>query len=343
MLFTTLLMGLLSPACDGADKAGDDSAATSTGEDTSSATETTDTSPPETVPADPSGAIPLGDDNNYRFEGYLDGPTFPVAELADVRLDWSGVTEDFQCHGLDPTTEIDNVALLIFPYLTEEEVEAGLSADDIQQTELGAYVTMEPEDGVTSAALSEFTFFGTEANIQTELDADSGTWLLLLTTGTTVGVGARMIAFLDPDPGSSETSVSVGGGCSVLDYTADLERLDPTGVLAEGPWLVDWSALTEDGRGGEIDLGDIDGVMIGRYDGWTLETLATDFLDLESNATQLWTQEVSGAPEADLSQLTDAEGAAFTGFSDIDGVWILALRCSTCANPAPPFLTVLIP
>jgi hypothetical protein len=26
-----------------------------------------------------------------------------------------------------------------------------------------------------------------------------------------------------------------------------------------------------------------------------------------------------------------------------DGTWVLALRCSTCANPAPRFLTLLEP
>lgn len=335
---------MLMLACEPADKPSDDSATASQEDSATGSDGTIDTSPPETVPADPDGAIALSDDNNYRFEGYLDGPTYPVGEQADVVVDWSGITEDFQCHDLDPGSDIDNVALLIFPYLTEEEVEAGLSADDIQQTELGAYVTFEPEGGVTSAALSDFTFFGTEANIQTELTEGSGTWLLLFTTGTTVGVGARQIAFIEPRADASEAAVSVGGGCAVLDYTADLERLDPTGVLAEGPWLVDWSALTEDGRGGDFTHGDVDGVMVGRYDDWTLTELAGDFLDLEQNATALWTLETTGAPEADLSLLTDDDGQPFPGFSDVgDGVWVLALRCSTCANPAPPFLTVLKP
>ena len=36
------------------------------------------------------------------------------------------------------------------------------------------------------------------------------------------------------------------------------------------------------------------------------------------------------------------DGEPFTGFTG-EGTWILALRCSTCSNPAPPFATVLLP
>mgnify|MGYP005741916403 CR=1 FL=1 len=45
----------------------------------------------------------------------------------------------------------------------------------------------------------------------------------------------------------------------------------------------------------------------------------------------------SGTTGFDLATLS-----GFTGFSG-DGIWILALTCSTCANPAPLFLTVLEP
>lgn len=296
-----------------------------------------------TDPPDPSGQIALGDVNNYRFEGYLDGPGFPAAELADVRVDWSEVSQDFQCHDMDPATEVDNVALLVFPYLSEEEVEAGLSQDDIEQSELGVYLTVEPEDGVTSASLSDFTFFGTEAKIQEEFDEGSGTWLVLFTTGTTVGVGSRMIAFLRPDASAGATSVEVPQGCGVLDWSADLARLQPVAALPEGPWLVDWSALTEDGRGGELVLGDIDELMVGRYRDLSPADLQAQFLDIEQLADGLWRLDPGGAHQADLAGLLSDEGQPFPGFDDPQATWVLALRCNTCSNPAPPFLTVVQP
>ena len=44
----------------------------------------------------------------------------------------------------------------------------------------------------------------------------------------------------------------------------------------------------------------------------------------------------------DLSTLTDANGGPFPGI-DCDGVWMAALFCGTCNNPAPWSITVLQP
>ena len=51
--------------------------------------------------------------------------------------------------------------------------------------------------------------------------------------------------------------------------------------------------------------------------------------------------DLPGGTTASLGDATNG-GAAFDGFSG-NGVWLLALRCTTCANPAPLFLTVLEP
>jgi hypothetical protein len=296
---------------------------------------------PEADPPDPDGEIALGDENNYTFDGVLDGPTYPVAEKSDVRLDWSQLSKDLQCHDLDPAAEIDNLSLLVFPYLSQEEIEAGLSADNLEQSELGLYISYEPGEE-TDALLTDFTFFGTDPEIVPLFEADAGTWMLLLTTGTTIGVGARMIAFLEPAAGGPE-SASITGGCDVLDYESNLSSLKPISVLADGPWQVDWSALTIDGRtGDELDLDSIDEVMIGRYPGLELSDLESQFLDIELIADGLWRLDPDDERSVDLSLAVDEEGGSFPGF-DAGAAWVLALRCTTCSNPAPPFLTVLEP
>ena len=77
--------------------------------------------------------------------------------------------------------------------------------------------------------------------------------------------------------------------------------------------------------------------MLGYYAGATVEDLQEQFLDLELIADQTWSIELTGTTGYDLAEIPD-----FTGFTT-DGTWILALTCSTCANPAPLFLTVLEP
>jgi photosystem II stability/assembly factor-like uncharacterized protein len=286
---------------------------------------------------DPSGAVPLTDAGNYNYTGTLDGPSFIMAELGDPVIDWSAVQTDIQCHAIDPVKDIDNVQLLVFPYLTEAEVELGLAEDSIEQVDLGVYLSIEPGDR-TSVNLSEFTFFGTDADIEEVFEEGRGTWMVSFATGFDVGIGTRSLAFLEPSSAGTETTASLpADGCSVLDFDADLESLTPTQVLTDGPWLLDWSALTRNGQGGEFEHGDIDEILVGRYEGVTAAELQGQFLDLELIAADLWTLELIGGSEADLSEI---EG--FTSFSG-EGLWVLALRCSTCPNPAPLFLTLLEP
>ncbi|MCP4810359.1 MAG: hypothetical protein GY884_33900 [Proteobacteria bacterium] len=108
--------------------------------------------------------------------------------------------------------------------------------------------------------------------------------------------------------------------------------------MPTGPWELDWSALTTTGQGYDFVYSDADGLMLGFYEGLTPADLEGQFLDLELVATELWNMEIDAGTSASLNGL---EG--FQGFTRTDGTWILALRCSTCPNPAPLFLTVLEP
>ncbi len=289
----------------------------------------------------PSGDISLGDAHNYSFHGVLDGPSVPLAELQDVTLSWSGLTHDLLCHDLDPVADIDNIALMIFPDLTEAEVEQGLADDSLSQVDLGAYLSFEPGDA-TDVSLTDLTFFGTDADIEEQFYEGHGAWLIALTTGTTIGVGARSIAFLTPTAGETATRGEITGGCDVLDATVDLQSLQPVPIAADGPWNIDWSALTTNMGGNPFDPLLVSEIMVARYD-LDLPQLQEQFLDLELITDDLWLGPHAAGTSTDLSTLTRVtDGAAFPGFS-ADGTWLFALRCGTCANPAPLFLTVLEP
>lgn len=285
--------------------------------------------------------VMLTDANNYAFTGALEIPSVVTASGTDVQVCWDDLTEDIQCHGLDPAADIDVVGLVRFSTLTREEVEAGLSTNDLQQSDMSGYVQFENTDGVTCANLAGMSFFGTPIDVAAEYVEGGGTYMMLLTTGDTPGVGARMITFLEPTAGSDVTDVSIESGCGVLDFSVDLHTQTPAPVCTDGPYTVDWSGVTVDGQGNTFDSAQIDGLLLGFYEGLEVSDIEADFLDLESMATRLYSLDLAGGTSADLAAASDGT-STFSGFSG-DGVWVLALQCSRCYNPAPLVVTVLDP
>ncbi len=298
---------------------------------------------------DDETAGPCGDDtiaftdaDNFSFTGLLDVPSYPTVDAADVEVCWDTVTSDIRCHDVDPTTGVHNVALVRFPLLSEADVEDGLSNNHMQQSDVSGFVQYLPEEGDTCVFLSELTLYGTPIDVAEEYTAEGGTYLLTLAPTTALGVGTLVLAFLEPTPGETTTEVHLDPGCGVLDLDVDLASIEPVPVCASGPWIADWSALTRDGQGNGIALSDVDSIMLGLYEGATKADLEEDFLDLETTATHLWTAPLdSGQTSIDLSEATDGT-STFTGFEG-DGLWLFALRCSTCYNPAPLFITFLAP
>lgn len=306
---------------------------------------TTDSAAEDSKPAEPAPhEIMFADENNYSMSASIDIPSVDVAELGNVEVDWAAVTKDIQCHDVDPAADIDSVSLMVFPNLSHEDIEQGLADGTLEQTELGGYVSGDPGDG-TSYNLTDLTFFGTDVDIELLFAENSGSWMMLISTGTTVGVGARDMLFLNPLSAETNTRASFEDGCGRLTIDPDLDTLTPVPIAAESPWTVDWSELTQDGQDHEMEFGDIDLAMLAWYPGYSTQALEEDFFDLELNAALTWTVELTGYKTLDLGTLVDADAAAFPGFAagEGDGLWLFALRCTLCPNPAPLFLTVLEP
>lgn len=285
--------------------------------------------------------LTLSDANNYAFAGTLDIPSFETVEARDIEICWDEMVEDLQCHALDPLTDVANVGLVRFGTLGQDEVEVGLAQNDLQQADMTGYVEARP-DGSTCVSLDDMSFFGTPLDVASEYTDAGGTYLLIVSETTTPGVGARMLAFLDPSATSDVTHVDLPSGCGMLDFTVELDALEPVGACATGAsWPVDWGGISMDGQGNEIADNAIDGVLLGFYEGWATADLEANILDLELSATRLYTVPVTEGHTADLAQATDGTDT-FAGFEG-DGAWVLALTCSRCYNPAPPFVTILTP
>ncbi len=290
-------------------------------------------------PAEPAG-LSFVNENNFTFEGLLNIPSFPVGAKADFSMSWAELDKDLQCHDLDPVADIDNVGLMPFPYLSEAEVEDGLARDSLRQVDMGVYLSYEPGD-TTEFLLSQVSFGGTDPNIEPLFAEDSGSWLVVLTTGTGVALGSRMLAFVEPRDAETNHAVSVDDGCALLDYSVSLTTLTPLSVSTDTPLTLEWSHLTVTGQGSPLDTTKVSRVMVAHFEDTDLAALEAQFLDLETLATRTWSAPHLSGVQADLAALVaDDDQTPFPGFDDT-GLWLVALMCSSCPVPAPLGLTLV--
>jgi hypothetical protein len=288
---------------------------------------------------DVSEALTLSDENNYLFAGSLDLRSFPLAAPGNPLLDWSGLERDLLGHALDPATEILTVGVAVFEDLGQEDVEEALSSDSLAMSDVRVYVSTHP-GGETSLHLGDLTLLGNDIDIETDFLEGTGTWLLVLSDSLLPGVGARMAAFLEPRADASETVAALDEDAALLSLEVDLEDLVALDVpTGRAELSVDWAGLETNGRGGAWKGDSVDRVMVARFAGMDLTAMEADFLDLEIDAADLWNLDFVGGSHVDLAPLADAE-PPFEGI-DAEGIWALALFCSTCSNPAPPFFTVM--
>lgn len=304
-----------------------------------------DASVPDAGGPEPPGNIVLRDENNYRTSGSF---SIPTVETAPTNLDicWTNAVADLQCHALAPQADVDKVSLVRLS-LSEDQVEMALtSGDGPAQSEVDAYFELETDHVSTCVKLSQLGFFGSRLDVARDyVEGAATTYLLMFAKGTTPGLGARTLTFVKPTSTAANTRVDAPAGCGLVNFSADLTAGVPVPVSTSGPWIVDWRGVTRDGRGNAVELPRIDGVLLGFYEGRTIEDLQGRVLDLESLATALWEIDLAGGGTADLSTAKErGSGAAFAGFErGAAGAWLLGLMCNTCQSPAPVVLTVLQP
>lgn len=285
--------------------------------------------------------ITLEDANNYSFSGSISITSVNVAPLTDLTFDWSALTEDIQCHEVVPS-EMKNSAVLRFANLSQAEVTTKINNNSLVQADLTNYVDKHNDAAASTSILSDMTFFGTDVDAETFTTPDAGTFLAIVSDSIEQGVGVKSLVFFAPTEGETNTTVSFPDPCGSLDYTVDLDALSKLSVEVSDYNVLDWAPLTVDAAGVLFEDPDIDEVLVGWYETETAADLETQFLDLELLPEKMWSMTVSNTTEADLSMLQGLSGTtdAFTGFSS-DGLWIVALNCTTCPNPAPKFLTIV--
>ncbi len=315
------------------------------------------TSPPPLTSAactDPTAAIVITDPTNYSLS---DDFTMQVATLkdhTDLVFDWSRVTVDFFGKALTPATDINTVLISLWD-LTPAGIEEALKVDNLPLGNNSGVITTFPDGTYTQQNLLNFNELGNPlptdelwarfdtADPNFMYPQDQYTFLAMAQTGTDVGKNPRMISLFHIDPGATQTELDFTNDSTKLEYSVDLFKGAPVLVPASTPALtIDWSQMTTNAIGNPYIYSQITEVAVAHYATKTLPELQKDFLNLEEIADGWWSGPVAAGSSISLGGLVDKGGAAFPGI-DSNGVWMAALFCTNCNNPAPWSITILQP
>lgn len=287
--------------------------------------------------------------SNYTFISSLELSEVAVAPRSELSFDWSAVTRDFSLHEVDPLNDIDMLAVIVWK-LSAEELAVKLNDDNLSQSDFEAIAMIYTENAVTSGNLFDFTEFGVEIDSETLLqyvdpelfDPATHSYTAMATTGTTPGKGTRMIKAFRMDDSSTNTEVVLDTDSAALSFMLDMASLEPvsapTGV---SDIVIDWSNIATNAMGAEFDPTAITEVAVGKYS-FSVAELEDQFLDLDLIADEIYWGDVLSGSSFSLADTATEAGASFPGFDD-SGTWLVGLRCGTCTNPAPWYLTVIEP
>ena len=293
---------------------------------------------PEPLPPLVAGAASMLDDQrNFSYRSRLSASVQSLKEYEDALIQWSSLSTDVYGRAINPVSDIDTATLLLFPRHTPQQALAGLANDSIVQADIGLYMVCEPTNA--SCKLSKFGLLGSYPGIQNYFNQGRGSWLIILSKAS--AKGAVAFSFIEPSATSPATTASITGDSSALQMNVDLRSAGRLRARRDGDTRVDWSQLTRDGLGNEIAAHKLDKLTLARYQDQDLSRLERRLVDIEVLADQLWEAKLGGVASARLQALKErSTGAAFNGFS-APGLYLLALECTTCTNPAPKALTVV--
>lgn len=291
----------------------------------------------------PVGNVVIEDANNYSANSTLTIPVVETMAGADLSISWGGITQDLLCHAAKP---IDNVAFLKIGNMTQANVEDKLAKGTLTSTQVTTYREFNTK-GATSAMLSDFSYGQPKLVPATDYVVAAGTqYLMLFTSGTVIGVGAQSMVFLSPSATSVNTTVTAPNPCGTSNFLSFTPTLKTAvSIPTAGPWKVDWSQVTKDSFGHTLDFSatTLDKVEVGFFQGKQPSDIQADFLNIEQDATALYTYAVpAGQKYIDLMS-TPTMGGTFPGFADTSGTYAVAVLCTSCSVPAPVVFSILQP
>jgi hypothetical protein len=275
--------------------------------------------------------------NNYEFEGTFTIETYEVAPGEHFCVDWSAIGTDIRGRAFDPA-DVDQVAFLQFdadqPGVLEE-----IDTNQLRQDDAAYQYLWDQTGGATSACSQDFEIIGNFFDPALLVEESDKTWVLSLIDLDLGKNDILMTAFVAPTVGATATEVALSDTTAILDYTVDIDG--KPGIVASaaaGSWTLDWSSITDDVNGVPFDALLGDELLIAHYADYAeVSEVESVFLRLDTEATETYVLDVFGEVDADLSEAETAEGDGFGGFTT-DGVWLVAISCTTCTSPVPQLL-----
>lgn len=289
-------------------------------------------------PADlpePCSDCALADEHNFSYSADVSVEVVEGLEFSgQTGIEWSGFTTDIHGHSRGDVFEVESTTLLAFLELTPDEVLAGFAQDNLPQAEIGLIAQCE---GVEERCnLEDYALLDRPVDAQDYYEEGRGTWVVMLTSSAEAGAHAFVLA--QPSKTGSET-ISITDQTSSLDAQVDFGSLTPLVLAAGTDITVDWSGLGRDGLGNDLTLQGLSRMLVARYPD-PVSTLENQVFDLERVADQQWEADLSGRTSLHLGELQGE--TPFAGL-DEDGTWLMAMWCESCTNPAPKFVTVMVP
>jgi len=305
---------------------------------------------------DTSAAVVITDATNYSLSDSFVLQHDVLQDNYDLVFDWSQLTTDFFGQSVNPAADINTVSISLWN-LQPADIEEALKKDNLNDmlAKMAGIITTYPDGTYTHMDLlnfNELTNPLTPDQIWSRFDTatpnyqypqDMYTFLAMAQGGTDIGKKPHAVALFNIDPSSTKQQLSLTNDSTKLTYSVDLEKAHPMLVPTGVPQLtIDWSMMMTNCLGNFYDGSQITSAAVAHYANKTLADLQNEFLNLENIADGWWSSDSLGGRTVDLSTLTDKNGAAFPGIDD-NGVWMAALFCDACNNPAPWSITILQP
>jgi hypothetical protein len=311
---------------------------------------------PITVTDDDGSLLVIAEDKyNYSFESSVEIQSVKVRSLSDIRFDWSEVTKDMLGRPFDPQESVDMMELTLWHY-SKEDLMRDINDDSLDKEKLVTLGWMPTDNAVSEGNLLDLMSPNggdvDDAEILSYVDTvkyppSDYHYLIMAAEGDSFGYGTKMLSFFEPNPNVSDTEVAMNDSSTVIHYEADLSSLVHIPLPPNEPNIVlDWmdnTILLYNAMGREWIPTKITDVIVAHYLTKTAKDLETDFLNLEADADKIWTIFLSAGQSVNFSKLNtkaDGSGEFFPGIDEI-GTWIVALKCGSCSNPAPLFLSIL--
>ena len=89
-------------------------------------------------------------------------------------MSWNELDRDFVGGGLE-ADQLDELSIIRFPRLSQEEVLLGINNETLKQSDLSGFVEFDPS-GITQARLTEFSLQGTSVDPELDLLEELGTF-----------------------------------------------------------------------------------------------------------------------------------------------------------------------